>query len=736
MKREKIFLWGVSTLSVFLLANLMQCANPVDDPPLRFRTKMEIPVSNERFLLGEEFDNLFTFEDLDILNVLDRYYSDPLKLQPDTIKGDTVVFSVANADSSEFESRQEAFGDKEYHVTLGTLTVSGAAEQRDTLPLPASSGVYSTAIPVTLDSVYEIRFAAAADNKLSVRLTNLGTIPINNVSFGIGGVDTVTVGTIDAGSGEIAELNVSGKTVYHTVVLFLSCSKDGTAGQSVAINFSVNGLKADYLSVKDHLVNFSVEFVNPYELTDTIDVDYIDIGNGFFLYKLMNYTGLDLFVQGIHEHLWLTSFTELRGITRYEDLKGLSHDDSLRGFFGDFTKSVSIAEAHKEQAYGEGNLSSCRLFPEWDETSKKSVTKVRYFISPGKPTGKTVTITSADSLRFTIQTIDFKFREMQGVLTENYERQSDTQKVAINLPWNNSVKDSLRGKFILKKVWGDVIIGTEMPERAFLDTLRLKFIAFAPESVSVKDSLSTALTNVTKDSTFFRSIDITDVANVYSDSVAVAVKVYIPKGTRIRAVNDINVHDSAYSKYIGRMIIHVKTQYRLNAKLDWEVLSHVNMDLGTSKFKVPEALRFFSKLDERRAVFKMWLRNNSNLNLSLFSLAAPDNLMDTLDSLTMNEVYEMLKNPDLAVGKGYVNLLGNTGISVPKRDTTFEQYNEILLNDQQIKTLFSADSLNFRWWVMFRPQERDALTDTDYIDIKSRFGIEGINNTDSLLIWD
>jgi hypothetical protein len=285
-------------------------------------------------------------------------------------------------------------------------------------------------------------------------------------------------------------------------------------------------------------------------------------------------------------------------------------------------------------------------------------------------------------------------------------------------------------------VWGDILVNTGMPERSFLDTLRLEFIAFAPESTVVQDSLFTSLENVTRDSSFFRSIDITDVANIYSDSVAIAVKVYVPKGTTMRIVNDLDVHDAEYEKYIGRMIIHVMTNYWLNAKLDWEVRDTVNMDLGTRRFEVLEALRYFRKLEDRSATFEMWLGNNSNLNLALFALVAPDALMDTLDSLTMNEVYALLKDPAMAVDRGYVNLFSDTGIAVPKRDTGSEQYNMVHLNNQQLETILTSDSLNIKWWIQFMPQNRDALSDTDYIDIRSRLGITGINNTDSLLIWE
>jgi len=231
-------------------------------------------------------------------------------------------------------------------------------------------------------------------------------------------------------------------------------------------------------------------------------------------------------------------------------------------------------------------------------------------------------------------------------------------------------------------------------------------------------------------------MDITDVANLYSDSVSIAVRVYIPQGTRMRIVNDLDVHDEDYDKYIGRMLINVRSSFRLNAKLDWTVNGMVNMDLGSKRFEVLEAMRYFGKLEDRSARFQMWLRNNSNLNLSLLALVAPDALMDTLDSLSMNEVYLLLMDPELAAEKGYVNLFGDTGIIVPKRDTAVEQQNTILLNDDQLERMFTADSLNFRWWVQFREQDRDALRDEDFIYIKSRLGISGINNTDSLLIWE
>lgn len=732
---------GVVSAGMAVLAGtviiLMHCANPVDDPPLRWRSKVEAPITNEKFLIGEELDNLFEFEDVDILNVVARRTDDPTQIEePDTIEGDTVLFSIFKKDTSSFESHEDLLGDKEFNVILGAIPISGAPVQRDTLPVPPAIDTFEVTLRVPLQKVYSIGFYDTSANVMRVTVANLGSSTLTDVAFGIAGVDTSDAVDISAGDEALLSVVVRNRSVNDSVDLYLAGISNGSAGQSVEVEFSVNGLYANLMRVDKDLVNFTAEFVNDYDLTDTVQVDYIDIGDGFFRYGVSNYTDLDLYVQGIHEHMWTTPFCEQNGFTRFEDMEEVSKDDSDSYFLGNITNALTVSEANTEQDFSIENLSSCRLFSEWDSSEEVSVTRVRYIVSAGPPRSDTVTVSASDSLMFTISTgEDFKFKEMMGTLTESYERQADTQMVPINLPWNES-KASLRGNFILSQVWSDVRLDPVVPERAFIDTLRVDFVAYAPELTTIRDSTPVSLENVSRDSSYLRSIDITDVANAFSDSVAIAVKVFIPAGTRMRVVNDLTVHDPDYDRYIGRMIIHVNTSYRLNAKLDWTIDTLVGMDLGTSRFPVPEAMRYFGKLEDRRAIFEMWLRNSSSLNLSLLTLVAPDTLMDTLDSLTYDEVSWYLLNEDAAETAGYVCMFGDTGVTLPPRDAGVEQHNVVLLDNDQMETLLTADSLNFRWWIWFNEQERDALSDTDYVDMRSRLGIEGINNTDSLIIWE
>jgi hypothetical protein len=158
------------------------------------------------------------------------------------------------------------------------------------------------------------------------------------------------------------------------------------------------------------------------------------------------------------------------------------------------------------------------------------------------------------------------------------------------------------------------------------------------------------------------------------------------------------------------------------------------MNLGSGRFEVPEALDYVGRLEDRLASFNMYVSNNSNLNLYIFALVAPETLIDSLDSMETSRFYSLLFDEGKAEEEGYVNMLGTKGIYIPPRNAD-SVFNSITLNDKQLETILSSDSCGWRWAVRFVKQDRDAMTDTDFIKINSWLHVEGINNADSLLIW-
>jgi hypothetical protein len=202
----------------------------------------------------------------------------------------------------------------------------------------------------------------------------------------------------------------------------------------------------------------------------------------------------------------------------------------------------------------------------------------------------------------------------------------------------------------------------------------------------------------------------------------------------MRVCNNLTTDNfQEYEKYIGKMIVNILTNYDLTPKLDWTVVDTARLDLGSGTFPVDKPFRLVKKLDNRRALMNLRIKNNSNLNMCLYSLIAPKDLIDSLDSMSTNDFFKLLSNKDSAEKAGYVNFLGTKGVYIPKR--TLLDTSEVELTNTQLDSILASDKCSWRWGAKFVPQGRDAMTDTDFVEIHSKLHVDGVNSTDSLTIW-
>ncbi len=724
-------------LIVSILLNLpfflLNCSNPVDEEPLRWKTVMEVPVTNRSFVIADEMDNLFDIDDMDILYGDSKYKEDDISLlEPDSLIGDTLEFSIFKRDSSSFEIHEEKLNDQLYTASLGPVVIANAPQIAETLVV-SSDGPFNITLPVVFEKVYKVVFYDTAINIMQIELTNLSPSDINSFSLEIVGLGIGSVEKLAAGETAKIGIAVSGKTLTNPVQLNVS-GVSNISDLRIAVSTSVNGLYAYSLTVDDHLVAFNKQFANPYEMTDSIDIDYVDIRDGFFIYEVTNHTGIELRVQGIHEHLWKTSFAERNSYNRYEDLLNVSASDSMENYFGFITNGEVVAPPRLEQTFSKENRSQSRLFTQWDSVLQKTVTWVRYTVSTGNPSGDTITLCADDTLTFTIYS-DFKYRQLCGRVVKPIGITSDTQKVAINFPWGESAPDSLRGKLVLHNVYSDIRLKTEMAPNSSIDSVYCNFEVFDLKNPNIKDTLINKFIGVVNGSLFNAKIDITDVVNLYPDTVATVTRLYVPTGTRIISENGLQISDDDYDKYSGKMKIGAITDYRLNARFDWEVKEMVNMDLGGEEFPIYEAMRYIRKLEKRQLEFETEIFNSSNLNMTLFALVAPYHLIDTLDSMSSDDAFYLIAQEGEAEKRGLVNFLGYKGVSIPARSLDSAVVNVVRWNHQQLETVLSSDTCSWRWFMKFHKNERDALRDDDFIRINSKMRIEGINNTDSLIMW-
>jgi hypothetical protein len=775
----KKFITSAARSTPFLLMLALFCANPVDKD-VKWRTSVDLPITNsQKFFLGALMDTLFFGKD----QVLTTTTYDTLKRAgfPDSairhidttmklIKAyaaydsvlkrqipDTVTFGFPTHDTVSDTISEDSLEDKYYEDVFGPIPISGAPSNAVTIPLAgnytAGTPAASPPVPLTVKYVYKVWLDTA--QTLDLTVANNSSADFSSVQVTLGTLGSSTITNLTSNTSGIARFDVGGKVIDSVVNVSVTItpSVSGTfvAGNNLSASFSMSGLKATRVRVLDSiLAGYQRTFTNEYNLTDTVDVEYIDINKGFFNYTVTNHTGLQMQIAVTHRNLWRSDFCQGRNppLNSVADLIALTQADSDVAYGGEVTPHTARVDfpAGQISRFSKTNISEYRMFPDWNPITKKSVTKVDYLINI-RVDNKPIDLSSGDSLSFVIKTTSFKFKEMYGRSTEQYKRVSEPSYVPVKLPWSKAVTDSLRGNFKLQKVVAMAKTRIDIPEGAFIDTMRLHYVLSSVTHPGTACSSDVALLHVIRDSVYTRPIDITDVVNDYPDSVKVNVSLTIPVHTALKVVNDLtDPTDPAYSKHIGRMVIHGQVDYNMVAPLCWAVLDTTIMDLGGSRVDMSGgsgALDPFAKMTDKHASLNMQVTNFTNVYLRLFALVATDSakvdpLVDTADPgyIKTNQFTQLINHPTA----GYVNLLGN-GILIPPRDSNTTIRNEITINDQDLSQLLNAKAIGWRWQVRFVPRSAngvvvttpDALYNTDWIKLNSWIHIDGVNSIDSLI---
>jgi hypothetical protein len=779
---KKIITIAARMTPVFL-ALAMFCSNPVDKD-VKWRSSVDFPLTaNKKFFLGAMMDTLFfnhqqvqrsvskidTTPRVGLPNLYDTTYDTTmmiLKAYPlyDSIAKhpipDTVAFGFPTHDTATDTITEDSLADKYYEDVFGPIPLSGAPATVMSISLPAGTYPGGTAVPVPssqikLKWIYHLELRDTAQF-VNVTLTNNSSANFSQVSMTLGTLGTATIVNLNANSSATAQYSAQAKVIDSIITVTASFTPSGlttiTAGDNISASLSFDSLYANKVVVLDSmLASYKRTFTNEYNLTDTVDVDYIDISKGFFNYYVTNHTNVQMQIAVTHRNLWRTDYCQghLPPLITVNDLGSLTLGDSDVAYGGEVTPHTARVDFPPGQVsrFSKSNISGYRMFPEWNPVTKKSVTKVDYFIYV-QVNDKPVTLSAGDSLEFVIKTTSFKFSEMYGRSMEPYHRTSDLSTIPVKLPWSKAVTDSLRGNFVLNKVLAEVGTRMAIPAGAFIDTVKVVYEISSATDPTIKCSDSAVLTHVMRDSLYHRPIIITPVVNNYPDSVKVKVSLSIPVGTTIKAVNDLtDATDPAYPKYIGRMVIHGQVDYNLVAPLCWTVADTTVMDLGGTQVDLGGAngvMGPFVKMSDRTANINIIVTNFTNVYLKLYALLATDSTKvellapkDTADTLggryiTTNQLTNLINHPL----PGYVDLLGN-GLLIPPRDSTKTKENVIALTEQDLSQILNAKKIGLRWEVRFIPQPAggivpDALSNTDWMKLNSWIHIDGVNSIDSL----
>jgi hypothetical protein len=579
---------------------------------------------------------------------------------------------------------------------------------------------------------------------LTITLSNNSTETLTNVVISIQGLGNSDSVTVSPNATAIATLPVAGTAVGSTVNMTISCNATGNG--TMGVSFNMDSLLVDTVSAVDSLVQFIRSFTNDYDLTDTMDVDFLDLEDGVFQYSMENHTGLFLDAKGIHHDMWKTEFCK-QANRQYEDILDLVNAspqpnqlDSNLFFGGILMQSFTPVPPDTDQIFLAKNIAKYRIFPQWDSSQQRSETYVEYIVKTPAPTGRILSISASDSIVFWIRS-DFIWGErLCGRLAITYERPGDTVSVPVEYP------------SFLNSMSVNILVTTRMPDTAYLDTVFLGYSLWDPANPLDITSGRDTLLKARNGSVYGLSVDMTAFINRFPDSLMGAFRTAIPAGSEVQIISDS--FPSGPFDALSRMTVNVDAQYNLQSTA---------LPLGTQKMDLGYVM--LSRLEEPQARMDLNMTNHAGLDLRLLCLMAPEEKAAGLDTLATNHanyLSDQLTQPGITSG-GYINLLGPGGVAVPGRggsrniqitlteamlDSVFKARGFTHLGpdgdsirvfeDWEVDTLGNSvatyDTLYSRyesraamyWQMQLDSTGLDALHDTDFVRINGSFYLEGI----------
>jgi hypothetical protein len=387
-----------------------------------------------------------------------------------------------------------------------------------------------------------------------VTVSNISAADFSRVIITFGTLGADTIDNLGADATVSFSINAQAKVLDSVVAVSVSYTPSASgafdAGNSLIVGMSLSDLRASRVEALDSLFNGYLRIItNEYSITDTVDVDYLDVDKGLFVYSATNHTGANMELSVVHRNLWQAEFcrTRIPPLNSVNDLAGLTRADSLLDYYGDVTPGSVNFPAGTVNKFSKTNISGIRMFPEWNPVTKNSVTKVDYCMNVAVM-NKRLTLSANDSFEFDIHTTSLKYKEMSGTVMETYKRSSDSLKFAIPASWIAGPSP--------ENFFCDYFTAVNMPAGAVLDTLGVSQKIFSVKNADSSCQWSAIFAPAVRNTFISKQVDIARVIRLKPDTICIIASSNLPSGAHVVLENDLtNPTDSVYSKYIGRMII-------------------------------------------------------------------------------------------------------------------------------------------------------------------------------------
>jgi hypothetical protein len=733
-QKFKIVGWLPTTASILTLFTVM-CSMPSDTKETAWRTQITLPIGVTDFSLTK----LMTagFNNFDILGA-----------SGSARPGDTLI--VAANDSMTMNFNQQLFNlDSAYlKEKLGASTI----QTSDTVAAPMTFDVdgkvdvtipFHTTSTQTLKNIFYAEFDSTCP-PLPVQVTNASTtVILDNLTIGImDNGQLVTNGhitTLSPGASETIAMPMAGAVLDSVIMLDVSGTIRGNGAtvsshEGLFLKFSLNGMVVSKATILDSLLNFTHRFEKALSLSDTFNIDYVDFDTAIIEYTIMTTAPIMLRVEAELRDLWDISFCKQRDITTVAAIApNVTASDSAnpKRYLGRIIADT-LGRSGLPQQRGRLSFGSSRLFAKWDTITNKSMSYYK-FTAAIIPAGRRVTIAKTDRFEADMQPVRFPFVALSGKFQYEMRKRGAPFRVQTSLGWGKSIVDSLRGKLQFKSATAPLSVKMIMANSSLIDSVLIAVVINNPQTGSTPPCTSLiGIGNMTNNTAKTAIIDLTELINGFPDSLVFSLSSTFPARSRLFLTNE---RDPITGEYPNSLLLGANTSVAARIPLDWKFSSTAVVILEDSRVAMNSSLKDFTFMRDREVSLVLRIKNESPLAGVLYGIAAADADGKALLSLPDDQV-----DPAICAtqaGKRFINLLGNSGVGIPKRDPTdtaatlisIDSKSTLSFDEQAIARLFGATTLHIRWKLVLPAKEGEAMRNGDKISISSSFNIKGTMTT-------
>jgi len=718
--------WNLcSSCLLLLVLQICFCSLPSDIEPVNWKMHFEVPITNKRYGVRHIIKDEYTGE------------MDVKMGKADTI-GDTVF--IYKKDFAFYEISKELIT-TDTSVTeekVGAVTLNNTPAVDIFFEFPGVSGLPGpVTLPaelsftkeevetldeinsVTIDESSPVLKVSVKNISLSADVERVKVILLNEGTA----IDSSSLATLPAGAEVIAPFEIQGKSVYSPLTVRITATiPSGTqlrANEGLRVFFNLDDMIVSDAVVVDSLIDYTDSFDGAMGLTDSIDINFIDLDSALISCQINNPCAFKIEFTGIIEDAWNSDFAKVKNLRSIDQLRSIKDSSAFAGRVIDDTLFKAPGTTRYEKVIP---LKKLRLFPTWDTDSAKSTIKFRYILR-SLSDGRWIHFNKNDLISFRLVPTRFPFVQISGKFAKPMtEFFSSEQKIGFD--WDSTILNSLRKSFRFESVQMNLSFVPVLVKGSYLDSMKMHLKLAEKNNAGSTVVLDKKFIRIAPDSQHTAVMQISPLINTWPDTLAFSTQITLPEGTGVELYNS----KDPSGQYSTNFSIGINVEWNIKIALAWKVLDTIRTELDLSSFSLDEDLEWIGKIKSPEITLDVKALNNTNLHFVLFALGDTDKqkLLEVPDSLLYSY------SPTVDTGS-FFRLFGLQGLNVPPRGNVDSI--KVKLDHRAIDALISKNKCHIRWFLIIPSADPDVLLDTDFIDVKAKAVIEGIGNSDSLLYW-